>query len=42
MLKKVAFVIDEKNLKSSEVTESLESAREYINQCGIEAEVFGA
>ena len=42
MLKKVAFVIDEENLKNNEVTESIESAKEYINQCGIEAEVLGA
>ena len=42
MLKKVAFVIDEENLKNEEVKESLESAKEYIEQCGTEAVILGA
>ena len=42
MLKKVVFVIDEENLKNEEVKESLESAKEYIEQCGTEAVILGA
>ena len=42
MLKKVVFVIDEENLKNEEVKEGLESAKEYIEQCGTEAVILGA
>ena len=42
MLKTVAFVIDEENLKDQTVADSIESAKEYIKQCGIEAVVLGA
>ena len=42
MLKKIVFVIDEKNLENSGVAESLNSASAYIAQCGFEADVVGA
>ncbi|MBO4458807.1 MAG: GNAT family N-acetyltransferase [Butyrivibrio sp.] len=42
MLKKIVFLIDERNLEDSEVAESLNSAKNYIKKCGLDADVTGA